>query len=150
MATTAVDRWFLDANILVYATVAAHPLHATAIAQLTALESAGAEFWISRQVVREYLAVMTRPGTYTGTVATAVLVANVQRFERSYQIAPDTAAVTGRLLHLLTAVKLGGKQVHDANIVATMLEYGIPNLLTHNVADFSRFGTLITVTPLVP
>ncbi|MEH2170887.1 MAG: hypothetical protein V7K41_30400 [Nostoc sp.] len=42
----------------------------------------------------------------------------------------------------------GGKQVHDANIVATMLVYGIPQLLTHNTSDFARFSGLITVLPL--
>ena len=42
----------------------------------------------------------------------------------------------------------GGKQVHDANIVATMLIYGIPQILTHNTADFARFSELITVLPL--
>lgn len=40
-------------------------------------------------------------------------------------------------------------QVHDANIVATMLAYGIPRLLTHNVDDFKRFAHLIAVLPLV-
>ena len=40
---------------------------------------------------------------------------------------------------------IGGKQVHDANIVATMLVYGIPCLLTHNARDFERFGDMVTV-----
>ena len=31
-----------------------------------------------------------------------------------------------------------------------MLVRGVPNLLTHNVADFKRFGHLINVIPLVP
>jgi predicted nucleic acid-binding protein len=41
------------------------------------------------------------------------------------------------------------KQVHDANITATMLVYGIESLLTHNIADFQRFSHLITVVPLI-
>ena len=44
---------------------------------------------------------------------------------------------------------VNGRQIHDANIVATMREYGIPNLLTDNTSDFTRFGHLITVVPLV-
>jgi len=43
---------------------------------------------------------------------------------------------------------IGGKQVHDANIVATMLVYGIPRLLTANPSDFARFAHLLTVEPL--
>ncbi|MBO1348300.1 MAG: hypothetical protein EBE86_013325 [Hormoscilla sp. GUM202] len=40
-------------------------------------------------------------------------------------------------------ITIGGAQVHDANIVATMLVYGIGELLTNNVDDFNRFSELI-------
>ena len=33
----------------------------------------------------------------------------------------------------------GGKQIHDANIVATMLAYGERRLLTLNARDFRRY-----------
>jgi hypothetical protein len=42
-----------------------------------------------------------------------------------------------------------GKQVHDTNIVATMLTHGVNRLLTHNVADFVRFSQEITVIPMI-
>jgi len=45
---------------------------------------------------------------------------------------------------------MGGRQVHDANIVATMQVYGITHLLTHNTDDFARFAHLITVVLLQP
>ena len=41
-----------------------------------------------------------------------------------------------------------GKQVHDCNIVATMLANGIPRLATRNPTDFKRFASLITVVPV--
>ena len=40
---------------------------------------------------------------------------------------------------------------HDANLVATMLAYGIDTLLTFNIDDFKRFGDkikLVSPTPL--
>lgn len=37
---------------------------------------------------------------------------------------------------------IGGKQIHDANIVAVMQEYGIKRLLTHNLDDFKRYGEI--------
>ncbi len=43
---------------------------------------------------------------------------------------------------------MGGRQVHDANIVATMQANGINQLLIHNADDFKRFSHLITVLPL--
>jgi hypothetical protein len=38
---------------------------------------------------------------------------------------------------------LVGPQVHDANIVATMLAYSESRLLAFNAADFQRFGSLV-------
>ena len=38
-----------------------------------------------------------------------------------------------------------GLDTPDANLVATMLAHGITRLLTFNVADFQRFGSLIEV-----
>ena len=43
---------------------------------------------------------------------------------------------------------IGGAQVHDANIVATMQVYEIGQLLTNNGADFARFSEAIAVLPL--
>ncbi len=43
---------------------------------------------------------------------------------------------------------MGDKQVHDANIVATMQAHGITHLLTHNIAYFARFAHLIKVVSL--
>ncbi len=60
----------------------------------------------------------------------------------------DDERVTANLLTLVQQIPTGGKQVHDANIVATMQTYGITRLLTHNVADFVRFQPLITIVPL--
>ena len=40
------------------------------------------------------------------------------------------------------------RQVHDTNIVATMLTYGIPRIVTNNPDDFAPFAALITIIPL--
>ncbi len=69
----------------------------------------------------------------------------IRYFETRFSIADDNAAVTERLLHLLENVSVGGKQIHDANIVATMQVYGIQRLLTLNTADFTRFSSFITL-----
>ncbi|MCP4284816.1 MAG: type II toxin-antitoxin system VapC family toxin, partial [Gammaproteobacteria bacterium] len=48
-------------------------------------------------------------------------------------------------IQLMESFKTGGKQVHDANIVATMLAHNIPCLLTYNVKDFERFEKIIRI-----
>jgi hypothetical protein len=53
------------------------------------------------------------------------------------------------MLELARAVPLGGKQVYDANIVATMLVNRIEELFTNNTKDFERFETYIRLIPLI-
>src|ERR1019366_998757 len=83
MATTTAERIFVDTNVLVYATQTTAPWHAEANQTLTALHNAGAELWISRQILREYLATLSRPQTFSAPLPMAVLVADAKRFETS-------------------------------------------------------------------
>jgi hypothetical protein len=56
----AADPVFVDTNVLVYATRPSSAEHA-ARAALTGLEGEGSTLWVSHQVLREYLAVVTQP-----------------------------------------------------------------------------------------
>jgi predicted nucleic acid-binding protein len=150
MATTAADPVFVDANILIYTQQALSPFHGSATAKLQDLAVAGHPLWISRQILREYLAAMSGPSALTAPVAMSILLADLQRFLARFQVAEDGPPVTALLASLLGSITCAGRQIYDANIVATMLAHGIPNLLTHNVADFNRFAAHITILPLVP
>ncbi len=57
-------------------------------------------------------------------------------------------AVSVQLLDLMKEYKVSGKQVHDANIVSSMLTHGIERILTHNTDDFVRFRKLVRILPL--
>jgi predicted nucleic acid-binding protein len=52
------------------------------------------------------------------------------------------------LLGLLADVECRGKQVHDANLVATMLVYGIGAVVTMNLEDFVRFERHVSLIRL--
>ena len=60
---------FVDTNVLIYAEESLSAHHAAARACLIRLEAEGAVLWISRQVLREYLAVMTRPSAGAAGIA---------------------------------------------------------------------------------
>ena len=150
MAMTAASPVFVDTNVLVYAMIPTAPLHAVARAALDELRRSGTELWTSRQVLREYIATVTRPQTWMTPLSAAGVAADVARFQTDFHIAEDGPAVTAELLRILSTVTVQGKQIHDANIVATMLGHAIPTLLTHNAVDFSRYAGLIAVLPLVP
>ncbi len=149
MATTGVSSVFFDTNVLVYANIGSAPLHSVAVQAIEGREQAGIEVWISRQVLREYLAVLTRPQTFTQPIPIPTLTAQVRLFETRFNIAENGPSVTVHLLSLLESIGAGGKQVHDTHLVATMIARGITELVTNNPSDFARFAHLITVTPLV-
>lgn len=150
MVMTAGDALFVDTNILVYATEVASPWHQAAIEALNTFRRQGVELVISPQIINEYLAATTRhgPGSAGPSLTLAEITANVETFLQEFTLVPEDARVVTSLAGLVQAFAVGGKQVHDANIVATMQAHGIRRLLTHNTADFARFAGLITVVPL--
>ncbi|HEC12986.1 MAG TPA: PIN domain-containing protein [Acidiferrobacteraceae bacterium] len=142
---TDAEPLFVDTNILIYANVATAPLHEQALNAIKAAHQAERPLWISRQVLREFIAARTRPQTFAQPSTPDIVIERVRYLEERFQVADDTAAVTGQLIKLMEDSKIGGKQVHDTNIVATMRAYDIPCLLTHNIKDFERFGEVIRI-----
>jgi predicted nucleic acid-binding protein len=143
MMTVAVEPIFLDTNILVYASVDTSPFYSQVRAVITAHELAGTPLWISRQIIREYLATLARP--HVGIPMT-VLTATVRQFEVRFQMVDEGPAVTAQLLTLLEQGY--SAQVYDTNIIATMQTIGIRRILTNNPGDFMPFASFITVIPL--
>jgi hypothetical protein len=43
---------------------------------------------------------------------------------------------------------VGGKQIHDANIIAVMRVYGVKRLLTYNRDDFKKYNQWIEILGL--
>ena len=60
----------------------------------------------------------------------------------------EDAKVADRLAELLEESKSSGKQVHDANVVATMLVHGVDLVVTLNTGDFARFSQHVQVSGL--
>ena len=81
-------------------------------------------------------------------IAVVLNTMQLEGITRVCRVANETAEVTTQLLGLLKDYPTRGKQVHDANIVATMLAYDIDTLLTLNVDDFKRFEDKITLVSL--
>jgi predicted nucleic acid-binding protein len=151
MATTDASdpRWFVDANVLVFAANPLSPWHTAAVSRLQAAREEGISLLVNPQVVREFIAAASRPAPNAPPPPIDPIIENVRRILAAYMLLDEHAATIGRLAELLAVVPTHGKQIHDANIVATMLTNGVSTLLTHNTADFARFGAFIRIVPLV-
>ena len=131
---------FVDTNVLVNARILEAPDHEAARASLESAFKKSEPLRISRQVLREYLAVVTRPQTWSVALAREDALDDVERLAATFEVLEDGPVVTDWLVSLCRQLPVGGKQIHDANIVATMLAYGERRLLTFNIADFRRYA----------
>jgi toxin-antitoxin system PIN domain toxin len=134
---------FLDTNVLIYAGRLDSVHHGAALATLERLEMEGCSLWISPQVLREYLAVVTRPQSMVPALSIVEAIADVRRFMDLFDLAEERPTILEHLLRIVTSYPAAGKQIHDAHLVATMVNYGINRLLTFNRRDFERFASFI-------
>ena len=134
---------FIDTNVLVNARIPGAPDHEAARASLESAFGDPEPLRISRQVIREYLAVVTRDQPWPVNITREEAFEDVSRLIGSFEMLEDGPAVTEWLVALCRDVAVGGRQIHDANIVATMLAHGERRLLTFNVADFRRYADRI-------
>jgi glucose-6-phosphate 1-dehydrogenase len=74
-------------------------------------------------------------------------LARKKTFRSLYRLTEDVK-VANRLTELLEETKSSGKQVHDANVIATMLVHGVDTVVTLNTGDFARFSQHVHVAGL--
>ena len=139
---------FVDTNILVAARFVTAPAHATACRCLDRIGNSGEALHISRQIVREYLVTVTRPQSWSAALTIDDALEDASRLVSSFTVLEDGPNVMGALAVLCREVPVAGKQIHDANIAATMLAHGERRLLTLNVKDFRRYGERLEMVDL--
>jgi predicted nucleic acid-binding protein len=137
---------FVDTNILLRSMIPVMVRHQEADALVQQMWAANTELWINGQVIREFIVQATHPKT----LPVPMTINEINAIKRVFQVADETAAVRDKLLELIKEYPTQGKQVHDANLVATMLAYGIDTLLTFNIDDFKRFADKIKIVSPTP
>ena len=146
---TVPDRVMLDTNVLLAATDEGRAEHHDALKVLNDWAAMHTELCTSGQVLREYLSVATRPRVQNGLgLNTPDALGNVRAIRARSTLLAEDSKVADRLLGLLADVECRGKQVHDANLVATMLVHGIGTVVTMNLEDFARFEQHVSLVRL--
>ena len=132
---------FVDTNILVYLANENAVEHHAVVEQFETLASSRT-LVISRQVLREYAVVMTRPGILETPLTPDEVANDLEQWQEIFTVLDETQDVTAQLIVLLKTYAVKGKRIHDANLAATMLAHGITELWTANGADFQRFEAI--------
>lgn len=128
----------MDTNILVYISNQSSPFHSKALNAFVEIRN-HYELWISRQVLREFAVVVSRPDFAEHPADSVSLISALTKWGEIFQVADETDAVTQNLIQLISGYNIKGKRIHDAIIVATMMTNKIARILTMNAADFKSF-----------
>ena len=139
---------FVDTNVLVAARFMTAPAHVAACRCLDRAGDSEEPLHISRQIVREYLVVATRSQIWSKPLVMDDALKDATGLISSFTVLEDSPDVMAALIALCREVPVAGKQIHDANIAATMLAHGERRLLTLNAKDFRRYGGRIELVDL--
>lgn len=146
MTTTSAEPTALvvvDTNVLLTATDRSRDHHDAAT---RFLNEDVRRLAICPQIVREYLAVTSRPVDVNGLgLSSEDAVANVEQLLEGMEVLTEGPATTLSLMELIVARPSVGKQVHDANVVAVALAHRAAAIVTENTRHFARFARLIAV-----
>ena len=136
----------VDTNVLLAATDSDRAAHQAAT---VFLDTDQRRLALTPQIVREYLAVATRPVDANGLgLPPDDAIVNIEQLLADMELLPETTTTTRHLLHLLTQHPTAGKQVHDANLVAVALAHKAAAIVTDNTTHFTRFAGLIDIQAL--
>lgn len=136
----------VDTNVFLAATDSSRAAHDAAVRFLREDQRRLA---VTPQILREYLAVMTRPVDANGLGLSAVdAAANAQEVLGIATLLAEGPETTARLLDLVHDGSATGKQVHDANVVVCALAHSAAAIVTDNARHFERFAPLVPVEPL--
>jgi len=138
----------IDTNVLLRAAQPSSPHHAAAKAALLALRKKGTELCLVPQVIYEYWVVATRPVDANGLgMSVSDAERSVKLLLEDFSLRLDERGIFGRWQSLVTSQDVKGKNAHDARLAAAMQRHGLTQVLSFNVADFSRFTGIEPISP---
>ena len=141
-------RYLVDTSVLTRLIVFKHPLSKPARRAIDKLQQDGAGLLVAPQNLIELWAVATRPVDANGLGLPVEKAAEeVTRFEELFHLADEPPELFRRWRQLVEKYAVKGRQVHDARLVAVMIEGGMDHILTFNVDDFRRYPDITAVSP---
>ena len=150
MITTDDNAILVDTNVLLTATTITRPLHEEALVVLNDWPNLGVMLCTNGQVLREYLVVATRPEKVNGLgLSLADAIHNIITINQRMHFLSEDHSVSEHLRKLIVTQGCSGKQIHDANLVATAITHRVTKLVTANIGDFDRFKDKLKVLNLL-
>src|SRR4030042_4322788 len=109
------------------------------------LINSNSQIFVSTQILREFFAVVTNKKYMKNPLSVNEANKQIKFFQSNFNILPINENVINQLLNLTEKYNITGQKVHDTTITATMLEYGLTEILTYNKIDFKTFIVKIII-----
>jgi predicted nucleic acid-binding protein len=136
-------RILVDTNILLRSAQPNHPLCTLSVQAVSKLLRQNAP-----QNIAEFWNVATRPVEVNGLgLSLGEALQEIAGIESLLTLLPDIPAIYPVWKQLVRDHGVRGVKVYDARLVAIMTVYAVDSVLTFNVADFKRYGTVEALQP---
>jgi predicted nucleic acid-binding protein len=139
----------VDTAFLVQFEVKSHPGHSAARQKLQELLTQSDTLVIARQVVAEFVHVVTDPKRFSAPLDMPEALARAEAWWNAKQVDrvfPDDRTLVQFAAWMISR-SLGRKRVLDTMLAATLYVHGVTSIVTPNDRDFSVFGVFDIVTP---
>lgn len=141
----------LDTGILLRLVDSRDPLHSVVRHAVGTLGRRNEELFTTTQNVAEFWNVATRPVIANGLGLSAATVTGLLQgiVELTCGMLIEGETLYGEFKRLGLKYSFGGKQAHDARLVAMMLCWGVDKILTLNERDFRQYAAegIAVMTP---
>jgi predicted nucleic acid-binding protein len=138
---------FIDTNVWVAKIIEDHTFHGRAETELIRRGENGDVFCVSSQIIRELISVCTLGRNLSRPLKWEEIQQQLDAMLAQTVFLSESELSTRKLIELGSRYTVIGKQIHDANIVATMLAHGVTRLVTFNPDDFKRFTEIEFIVP---
>jgi predicted nucleic acid-binding protein len=141
-------RVLVDTNILLRSAQPNHPLSPQATLAISKLLRQNDAVFYCAQNIAEFWNVATRPTERNGLgFSHEEVLQEIDSIEHLLPLLPDVPAIYPVWKRLVQDHRVQGVKVYDARLVAITNVYALDGVLTFNVADFKRYGTISTIDP---
>jgi predicted nucleic acid-binding protein len=142
--TPESERVFVDTNVLIYSTFEDFEpeKHVQCTKILDKLIRTGTTLFISSQILREFFAISTNQNIFKKPLTYKQAVDKMKEFVARFSMVHEKESTINVLIALIVKYAASRQQIHDMNIVATMVDNEINRLLTYNVKDFKQISEI--------
>ena len=143
-----MDYYLLDTNILIRIVDTSAPQHQLAIASVTNIINNGDKCVITSQILIEFWVVATRPIAVNGLGLTPQeTTTRIRQFIVQFILLEEKKEIFTNWFYLVSNYHIKGKRTHDIRLLAVMIVYNIPYLLTFNPRDFIQLPNITIIHP---